>query len=404
MGLVIVNDLNIFKKGVVGNVRLHQEDCHDIKVMTPNGDVYVVCDGMGGHVGGAKASSLAVNSIISYLNEKKYENPIEALNGALQFANMQILGFAQMNPEFRGMGTTACVLLVQGNEAWIAHVGDSRIYLYLGKERQLHRLTKDHSYVQALVDAGEITDDEMETHPNKNRILKALGIQESLTPSFNPNNQPILPKNGDVFLICTDGLTGMISDKTIQDILSTQTSLENKGELLISRAMEGEITQPGGQDNCTIELIQISNSPWKKSCFISFNPYKNKQTSSIRKTPSRRLMHCIYVVLVIIVTLIISSVTWRMIEVSNINRKNELINEYKNLKNEESRLIDERNKNEEIKKKQLEKNDVDLAKSVKELALSESALENNRKKQEEIKLELVENGIKPDTISISQSK
>lgn len=372
--------------------------------MTPNGDVYVVCDGMGGHVGGAKASSLAVNSIISYLNEKKYENPIEALNGALQFANMQILGFAQMNPEFRGMGTTACVLLVQGNEAWIAHVGDSRIYLYLGKERQLHRLTKDHSYVQALVDAGEITDDEMETHPNKNRILKALGIQESLTPSFNPNNQPILPKNGDVFLICTDGLTGMISDKTIQDILSTQTSLENKGELLISRAMEGEITQPGGQDNCTIELIQISNSPWKKSCFISFNPYKNKQTSSIRKTPSRRLMHCIYVVLVIIVTLIISSVTWRMIEVSNINRKNELINEYKNLKNEESRLIDERNKNEEIKKKQLEKNDVDLAKSVKELALSESALENNRKKQEEIKLELVENGIKPDTISISQSK
>ena len=144
MGLVIVNDLNIFKKGVVGNVRLHQEDCHDIKVMTPNGDVYVVCDGMGGHVGGAKASSLAVNSIISYLNEKKYENPIEALNGALQFANMQILGFAQMNPEFRGMGTTACVLLVQGNEAWIAHVGDSRIYLYLGKERQLHRLTKDH--------------------------------------------------------------------------------------------------------------------------------------------------------------------------------------------------------------------------------------------------------------------
>lgn len=403
MGLVVVNDLNIFKKGVIGNVRLHQEDCHDIKVMTPNGDVYVVCDGMGGHVGGAKASSLAVNSIISYLNEKKYENPIEALNGALQFANMQILGFAQMNPEFRGMGTTACVLLVQGNEAWIAHVGDSRIYLYLGKERQLHRLTKDHSYVQALVDAGEITDDEMETHPNKNRILKALGIQESLTPSFNPNNQPILPKNGDVFLICTDGLTGMISDKTIQGILSTQTSLENKGELLISRAMEGEITQPGGQDNCTIELIQISNSPWKKSCFISLSPYKNNQTSGIKQINSRKLKHYIYFILIILVTIIISCVTWRMIEISNINRKNELINEYKDLKKEENLLIDEINAKEEIKNIQINRND-DPDESIKELSRNKEALRKNKFKLDEVKKELAEKGISPDTISISQSK
>lgn len=268
---------NIYKKGVIGNVRKAQEDSHDIFLKTPNGDVFVVCDGMGGHVGGAVASSTAVRSIKEYLEKEKYPNPIQALDGALQFANQQILGYANEHPELKGMGTTACIVLFQGDEAWIAHVGDSRIYLYLGKEKQLHRITKDHSYVQTLVDSGEISDDQAEHHPNKNRILKALGVSLKLEPTFNYGNKPILPKNDDVFLICSDGLSGMIPDKTIERVLSQKDgTLEQKGDTLIALAMEGETVQPGGQDNCTLELIKVDNSPWKTSEFKSYNPVKGK--------------------------------------------------------------------------------------------------------------------------------
>lgn len=291
---LVTNTNDIFMKGVIGNVRKAQEDSHDIKMKTPNGDVFVVCDGMGGHVGGAKASSLAVESIINYLKTEKYSDPQTALDGALQFANMQILGFAASNPEYKGMGTTACIVLLQSDEAYIAHVGDSRIYLYLGKEKELHRITKDHSYVQTLVDAGQITDDEAEHHPNKNRILKALGIMPNLQPSFNKAK----PKNGDIFLICSDGLCGMIPDSTIEKVLGQKRSLEERGEMLISLAMQGETVQPGGQDNCTLELIQIDNSPWPESEFVSYNPSKPQKVEKKRKSPKTIITLAVVLVLI----------------------------------------------------------------------------------------------------------
>lgn len=263
MSLTTIDTRNIYHNDVIGNVRKAQEDSHDMAALTPNGDVFVVCDGMGGHVGGKQASSIAVKSIIEYLKADKYSQPLQALNDALQYANMQILGYANAHPELKGMGTTACIVLLQDSEAYIAHVGDSRIYLYLGKEKQLHRVTKDHSFVQTLVDAGQITDDEAEHHPNKNRILKALGIKPALEPSFNA----VKPKNDDVFLICSDGLSGMISDKVIGEIMSKETSLRQKGDLLINSALDA-----GGLDNITIELIKISSSPHSKSKFESYNP------------------------------------------------------------------------------------------------------------------------------------
>ncbi len=271
MGLTIIDNNNIYQKDVIGNVRTAQEDSHDIAALTPNGDVFVVCDGMGGHVGGKQASSIAVKSIIDYLKKERYPQPIQALNDALQFANMQILGYANEHPELKGMGTTACIVLLQDSEAYIAHVGDSRIYLYLGKEKQLHRITKDHSFVQTLVDAGQITDEEAEHHPNKNRILKALGIKPDLTPSFDR----VRPKNGDVFLVCSDGLSGMVPDSTMRDVLMQNTSIEYKGETLINLALEA-----GGLDNITIELIQIANSPHSKSIFRSYNPVANRREAN----------------------------------------------------------------------------------------------------------------------------
>lgn len=294
---LVTNIDHIFKKGVIGNVRKAQEDSHDMALKTPNGDVFVVCDGMGGHVGGAKASSIAVESIINNLKEKKCDNPIDALNDSLQFANMQILGFANDHPEYKGMGTTACVLLLQSDGAYFAHAGDSRIYLYLGKEKELHRITKDHSYVQTLVDASRITDEQAEHHPNKNRILKALGVTPNLEPTFNKAK----PKNGDIFLICSDGLCGMIPDSTIEKVLGQNSTLEAKGELLIRLAMQGETVQPGGQDNCTLELIEIDNSPWPKSEFESFNPSKTGKTKNPK--PFSQMVKIIAVVAALIVAL-----------------------------------------------------------------------------------------------------
>ena len=274
MSLISGNESIIFARGVIGNVRKAQEDNHGLKLATPNGDLFVVCDGMGGHVGGAMASKIAVDSIIGYIDSEQYSSPIDAMNGALQFANMQILGYADAHPEYKGMGTTACIVLLRGDDVWIAHVGDSRIYLYLGKEGRLHRITKDHSFVQTLVDAGQITDEDAEHHPNKNRIMKALGIKPEMQPTFNYGNMSIHPKNGDVFLICSDGLCGMIPDRTIESVLNEKKTLHDKGERLIELAMIGETVQPGGQDNCTLELVEIDNSPWENSEFKSFNPIK----------------------------------------------------------------------------------------------------------------------------------
>lgn len=375
----LVNNLdNIFKKGVIGNVRKAQEDSHDMALKTPNGDLFVVCDGMGGHVGGAKASSLAVESIISYMKGQYYPNPIDALNGSLQFANMQILGFADAHPEYKGMGTTACIVLMRDNDVWIAHAGDSRIYLYLGKERQLHRITRDHSLVQTLVDSGQITDDEAEHHPNKNRILKALGIKPELKPTFNHLNQPIHPKNGDIFLICSDGLSGEICDKTIEKVLSENTNIQEKGEILIALAMQGENGVPGGKDNCTVELIQIDNSPWEKRQFKSFNPAGRPQLESkpvIPKTHSdvpkcnitpsctnkkkdgsikRKANKKIFVTLSVVLALtLITIFAWKPISIKYYNWK---------LNNINTEIIELSSK-----RKEIEKNISDLQKKINEI-------------------------------------
>lgn len=299
-GLTTIDANNIYQKDVIGNVRTAQEDSHDIAALTPNGDVFVVCDGMGGHVGGKQASSIAVKSILEYLKKERYESPFQALDGALQFANMQILGYAEAHPELKGMGTTACIVLLGETEAYIAHVGDSRIYLYLGEEKQLHRLTKDHSYVQALVDAGQITEEEAEHHPNKNRILKALGVTPKLIPSYDK----VLPKNGDVFLICSDGLSGMLSDKTMENVLSDDISIAEKGDKLISLALEA-----GGLDNITLELVRISSSPNRKSVFQGYT-HIEKRKQVTRHTGEKYILRLI---LSIVLACIIGCVVWLMV-------------------------------------------------------------------------------------------
>jgi serine/threonine protein phosphatase PrpC len=263
----------------VGLVRKANEDNCDYQINTINGDIFVVCDGMGGNLGGATASKTGVTAILDYLSQGKRNDTRQAIKEALQFANVQILRKAKEMPELKGMGTTACVLLIQCGEAYIAHAGDSRIYLYSAKEKMLHRVTKDHSYVQSLVDSNQLRDEDAETHPQKNIILKALGIKEIVQPTVC--KKPILPAVGDTFLICSDGLSGMIDDNIIESVLQMQLPLDMKVQNLIQLALDH-----GGKDNVTAQLIQITESPWKTTNLNGndFNP-KWRQKGIIPTSP-----------------------------------------------------------------------------------------------------------------------
>ena len=176
-----------------------------------------------------------------------------------------------MNPALAGMGTTACVLVVRDGKAWIAHVGDSRIYLFTARDKTLHRITKDHSFVQSQVDLGLLDDRDAENHPRKNVILKALGIREDL--NVDVAQMPVLPSDGDVFLICSDGLSGMIDDTYIEDVLANNPDVETALGILIDSA-----NAPGkGTDNITTQLIKIKGVQREQSEFVDYNPLWRRQ-------------------------------------------------------------------------------------------------------------------------------
>ena len=231
---------------------------------TSNGELFVVCDGMGGHVGGATASRIGVDSICKYVQEHECAIPQQFLTKALEYANEQIYAASRSNPQLRGMGTTACVALVREDKVWYAHVGDSRIYYYNFAKKMLFRLTKDHSVVQALVDQGMITEAEAEHHPEKNKIRKSLGIKAEVEPE--PCQIPLRPANGDILLICSDGLSGMMDDDDILGVLLSQADINEAGKSLLELAKAG-----GGTDNITVQLVRFSNTNVKEAVYDAKN-------------------------------------------------------------------------------------------------------------------------------------
>lgn len=263
-------ELTAVGESVVGQVRSANEDfCGYLS--TVNGELFVVCDGMGGHVGGAEASKTAVSYIIKTLAEQQYDDIAVAIHNALITANRAVYEKGRMNPALAGMGTTACVLVVRDGKAWIAHVGDSRIYLFTARDKTLHRITKDHSFVQSQVDLGLLDDRDAENHPRKNVILKALGIREEL--NVDVAQMPVLPSDGDVFLICSDGLSGMIDDTYIEDVLANNPDVETALGVLIDSA-----NAPGkGTDNITTQLIKIKGVQREQSEFVDYNPLWRRQ-------------------------------------------------------------------------------------------------------------------------------
>lgn len=232
----------------VGRVRQANED-YFLVPDVPGHHVYVVCDGMGGHIGGAEASKIASTVFAGRITESLSNgaSPDMALNVAIQEANSAVYARAQQNPELSGMGTTLVALLVRPNgQAFCGHVGDSRLYRI--RSKRLVQFTRDDSYVQDLIDRGELDVSMREQHPEKNRITKALGIDAHVAPTVKALGKL---KANDVMLLCSDGLSGVLSDAHM--LAGWKGGLADW-----CNDMVGDVLRLGAPDNVTLIAVQAS--------------------------------------------------------------------------------------------------------------------------------------------------
>ncbi len=231
-----------------GRVRSSNQDA--ITAFTLEDGLFAaVCDGMGGAKGGNVASGLCARTLAEYVQSHYHTglSPDEAaqlLNTAMDRANGAVYEWATDHPELTGMGTTAVAALVRAKQLILANVGDSRAVLYRADE--LTQLTRDHSYVQAMVDSGKLTPEQAETHPQKNIITRAVGIANRVeTDTFAYELEP-----GDMLLLCSDGLTNELSYDAMAALIRA-TPREKLADVLIDKANEH-----GGHDNSTVVLVE----------------------------------------------------------------------------------------------------------------------------------------------------
>jgi protein phosphatase len=204
------------------------------------GRLMIVADGMGGHRGGATASRLATETVkTKYLHTETADIP-SALLDSLTQANALVFGESQANAELRGMGTTTSALVVRGHDAWFGHIGDSRIYLI--RSGEIRQLTDDHSLVATMVREGLITAEEAQNHPRRNVLQRSLGVAEEVEADVVG---PIQVLEGDVFVLCSDGLHGVVKESEIKEI--AQLPIEQGASEFIRRALER-----GAPDNVTV--------------------------------------------------------------------------------------------------------------------------------------------------------
>lgn len=242
----------------VGQKRSHNED--DI-LLVPEENLYMVADGMGGHASGEVASKMAVETISNFFKETSEDEEItwpykmdrdlgyeeNRLNAGIKLANMRIHETAEQNSAQRGMGTTIVAVLFSGETAYLGHVGDSRIYRM--RDNTLHQVTDDHSLLNDYIKMKDLSEEEIENFPHKNVIVRALGMKESVEVDVNTET----PQDGDIYLLCSDGLNAMTSDENIEAILNEyKDDLDTACQKLIDSANEN-----GGNDNCTVALVEV---------------------------------------------------------------------------------------------------------------------------------------------------
>ena len=237
-----------FAKTDVGKAREMNQDYYSIPSSENDLQLYILADGMGGYNGGEIASRLAAETTKNYIqnNFKKIEHDKEAIlklvKDAMEYANMVVYEESKKDENLQGMGTTLDVCFIYNSKIYIGHVGDSRIYLI--KKDIARKITKDHSYVQQLVEDKKITREEAEHHPKKNMLLKALGCTSYVEPDIRARN---LEKD-DVLLMCSDGLTNMVEESKIYEVV--RENKEKAPEILVNLA-----NNAGGYDNITVITI-----------------------------------------------------------------------------------------------------------------------------------------------------
>jgi protein phosphatase len=211
----------------------------------PGGRLLVVADGMGGHRGGATASRLAGETVkAQYLGSETYDIS-QALREALARANARIFSEAQANPDLRGMGTTTSALVVKNNQAWFAHVGDSRIYVVRGDD--IRQITEDHSLVASMVREGLLTAKEAETHPRRNVLQRSMGVSEDVEIDVSG---PFDVLKDDVFILCSDGLHGLVKEPELKEIAALP--IDQAATEYVKRALAR-----GAPDNVTVIVAKI---------------------------------------------------------------------------------------------------------------------------------------------------
>ena len=228
-----------------GRKRPSNEDAYGYSV---EAGVYVVCDGMGGAAAGDVASTIAVDEVLRLLKGHKPEGDVslsDAAQNAICAANEAIYSRAQRNHRLNGMGTTLVALATREQHVWVLNIGDSRCYRL--RQGRLEQVTQDHSLVEEQVRMGRMTQREALHSPLKNVITRALGTQSQVTPDVFEMEA----EAGDLFLLCSDGLTRELSDETIESLLNRELPLEGLSARLVEEAKRA-----GGHDNITCLLVR----------------------------------------------------------------------------------------------------------------------------------------------------
>lgn len=212
------------------------------------GKLFAVADGLGGHQAGEVASSEALRVLIKEFQHSLNHGikPRQAIKKAIEYANREVFSLSMRNERLLGMGTTVTIAYFVDNKVLIGHVGDSRAYLW--DTYKLTQLTKDHTYVQYLIEIGDIDENDIENHPLKSALTKAVGTSASLQADIFEKK---LPSSGKL-LLCTDGLTGMVKDEEIARVLSDTEDVESAARKLVSIAND-----EGGLDNITVVVISF---------------------------------------------------------------------------------------------------------------------------------------------------
>ncbi len=276
-------EIKSYGKSDIGIIRDNNEDFLVIKKFGEEEHLFIVADGMGGHQAGNVASKLGVETFVKHYGSlrKKGDSIDKSMLESITKANSTVLNKANSELDKRGMGTTFSALLISEEKANIVHIGDSRIYLI--REGNIKKITTDHTFVEKMVDEGRITAEEARHHPQKNILYMSLGARESFQPDEITDLEV---REGDIFLLCSDGLTDMVTDDVIKEYCQSY-SAKKATEELISLSNKN-----GGLDNISLIIIHAGK-------------IKKRDTEPIKFTGKKKGKSLFILISIFLLTLIV---------------------------------------------------------------------------------------------------